>query len=184
MNVIQLMIDEHVYIKRMLKVMRQACLHIFNHEPVDYADFELMIEFVKEYADKHHHGKEEELLFNRILAETGELGDKLINYGMLVEHTQGRFFIHELELAIQRIKDGDQEAQLDLIANAISYTNLLDRHIDKEDHVVYTFAQRMLKPDTIELIDSECQDFEDKQTKLKIQEKYINLVESLELKYL
>jgi len=184
MNGIQLMIDEHVYIKRMIKVMRQACLLVYKHEPINYGDFELMIEFVKEYADKHHHGKEEQILFNRILDETGELGEKLITNGMMVEHGQGRFYIHELEEALQSVKDGNPDASIDVIANAVSYANLLSRHIDKEDNVVYTFALRELKSETIEQVNEECQEFEKKQVELNIQMKYIQMVEVLETKYL
>jgi hemerythrin-like domain-containing protein len=183
MNGIQLMIEEHVYIKRVLKVVRKMCLLVYKHKPIDFDDFEIVIDFVREYADKHHHGKEEELLFNRIIDETGEIGEKLITHGMMVEHFQGRFFIHELESALIELKKGKQEVIIDVIANAISYVNLLERHIDKEDKVVYTFAERKLKAETIEQINAECDIFEQKQAALSIQAKYKKVVQDLELKY-
>lgn len=64
MNCIELMVDEHKNIKRMLEVIRKYCSRILNGENVDYDDFYKIIEFVRNYADKHHHGKEETMLFN------------------------------------------------------------------------------------------------------------------------
>ncbi len=183
MNGLQLMVEEHVYIKRMLKVIRQACQLILEDKPVDYGDFALMIDFVREYADKHHHGKEEDILFNRIIEETGETGEKLITHGMMVEHLQGRLFIHDLEQAVEAVQKGNHDARLDVIANAISYTHLLNRHIDKEDDVVYPFADRKLKSETLEQIHGECAIFEGKQMTDRIQEKYVRLVSELEAKY-
>lgn len=183
MNGIALMIEEHVYIKRVLKVVRVICEQIYDHKPIDFEDFDLIIEFVREYADKHHHGKEEDFLFNRIVDETGDLGKKLITHGMLVEHFQGRFFIHELEANLLKVKEGKNEFIIDVIANAISYVNLLERHIDKEDAVVYTFAEKKLKSSTITEINEACEKFEAKQTALNIQERYIDMVNKLEAKY-
>lgn len=184
MDCIELMVNEHTYIKRMLEVVRKASLKVLFQDEIDYDDFAKMIEFIRKYADAHHHGKEEKLLFNRMVSEIGGAAEKLVNNGMLVEHDMGRFFIQELEQALEKVKKGDNEAKLDVIANAISYANLLTRHIDKEDKVVYTFAKRALTQETMETIDKECEDFEKEMSDKGIQEKYMKLLEELENKYL
>ncbi len=183
MNAITLMVDEHKVIKRMLAVIRKACYGVMNKEEINYEDFASMIDFVRSYADRHHHGKEEKILFNRMVDEIGGAAEKLIKYGMLVEHDLGRLYIKELEEALLKVKNGDEEAKLDVIANAISYTHLLHRHIDKEDAVVYTFAEKQLKPDTLNHVNIECKDFEEEMKLEKVQEKYLQLVEELEKKY-
>ena len=66
MECIQLMIDEHKNIKRMLAVIRKLCYKVLEQEKVDYEDFFKVIDFVRNYADRHHHGKEETLLFKRM----------------------------------------------------------------------------------------------------------------------
>lgn len=66
MNCIELMVEEHKYIKRVLAVIRKYCYRILNGETVQYEGFYKIIDFVRNYADKHHHGKEETMLFNRI----------------------------------------------------------------------------------------------------------------------
>ncbi|SHK25151.1 Hemerythrin-like domain-containing protein [Clostridium cavendishii DSM 21758] len=184
MNSIDLMIEEHKNIKRMLIVVRKACFRVLEGEEICYEDFTNFIAFIRNYADAHHHGKEEKMLFNRMVEELGGPAEKVVKFGMLVEHDQGRLFVKELEEAINKVKAGDKEAKIDVIANAVSYTNLLQRHIDKEDNVVYTFANRSLNKETIKRINEDCIVFENEAEKNKVQETYIKLLEELEAKYI
>jgi hemerythrin-like domain-containing protein len=184
MDGIALMIDEHKNIKRMLKVVRKACLGVMNGKEIDYTDFEKMIDFIRNYADKNHHGKEEKILFSRMVDEIGGAAEKLVKFGMLVEHDLGRMYIKEFEEALAKAKAGDNEAKLDIIANAVSYANLLNRHIDKEDNVVYSFAKRELSDETLSKVDIECAEFEEETSKAGIQSRYISILESLEQKYI
>ncbi len=161
MNAIELMMEEHKNIKVMLKIVRKVCFSVLEGNEINYEDFNKIVYFIKNYADSHHHKKEEIMLFNRMVDEIGETAEKVVKYGMLVEHDLGRLYISSLEEALTSFKNGNEEAKLDIIANAISYTNLLERHIHKEDNVIYKFAQRGLKEETINLINSECFDFED-----------------------
>lgn len=184
MNSIEVMVNEHKYIVRMLKVVRSATYEVLKGKDINYEDFDLMIEFIREYADKHHHGKEEKFLFKEMVNELGDLGSKLIRNGMLVEHDLGRFYISELCEALKRVKDGDEESKLDVIANAISYTHLLTRHIGKEDTVVYTFAEKQLSKETLELVNQQSEEFEKIAEEEGRQAHYITMLESLEKKYI
>lgn len=181
MNAIDLMMEEHKYILRMLKVVRKACYEVLQGAEINYEDFYSIIDFIKNYADGHHHNKEEIMLFNRMIDNLGALGEKTIKHGMLVEHDMGRLYIKNLNEAIEKVKNGDEEAKLDVIANAISYTELLQRHIDKEDNVIYKFAQRELKSDVLELVNMECVDYEKNNTHVK--DENILILEKLEQKY-
>lgn len=183
MDGIALMVEEHKNIKRMLKVVRKACLQGMDGKEINYSDFEKIIDFIKNYADKHHHEKEEIILFDKMVSEIGGPAEKLVKFGMLVEHNLGRLYIKDLEEALARAKEGDAEGKLDVIANAVSYTQLLFRHIDKEDNVAYTFAKRELSEETMNKINMECQDFEEEKSDLGIQNKYIEVLELLEEKY-
>ena len=184
MDSLELLVEEHKYIKRMLVVVRAVCLGVMKGEEINYEDFKDIIDFIRMYADKHHHGKEEKLLFNRMISEIGGLAEKLVKHGMLVEHDLGRQFIMGLEEALEKVRNGDDTFRLDVIANAISYTHLLYRHIDKEDAAVYPFAKRSLKKETLDTIDSETAEFEEKMELEGIQKKYIHKLEEMERKYL
>lgn len=182
MNYIDLMVEEHRNIKRMLSVIRKYCYKVLKNEEVDYTDFFGLIDFVRNYADKHHHGKEEQLLFDRMVKELGPTADKLVRNGMLVEHDLGRLHMQELEAAVNKVIAGDDEARLDVIANAISYTHLLHRHIDKEDNVVYQFAKKNLSQETQEILEEACNQFELDATEKNIQNKYIEMIHKFEEK--
>ena len=181
MSAIELMKNEHEYIKRMLSVVRNMCMEFIDEGELDYGDFECVIDFIRNFADGHHHNKEEILLFNRMVDNIDTIGEKLITHGMLVEHDLGRLYVSNLEKSLNQFKAGDNESKLDIIANAVSYTNLLSSHIDKEDRVIFEFANRELDRELLDIVDRECDKYEVENR--EIREKYINLLENLELKY-
>ncbi|MBE6053225.1 MAG: hemerythrin domain-containing protein [Clostridium sartagoforme] len=181
MNAIELMMEEHKNIKIMLKVVRKACFSILEGEEVNYDDFNKIISFIRIYADSHHHKKEEIMLFNRMVSEIGETAEKVVKHGMLVEHDLGRLYVTNLDEALLKLKNGNEEAKLDVIANAVSYTNLLERHIHKEDNIIYKFAERELSSNTINIINEECVKFENEFNDIK--EEYLSLLEELKSKY-
>lgn len=182
MKSIELMVDEHKYIKRMLIVLRQYSYKVVKGEEVDISDFYSMIDFVRNFADKHHHGKEEEILFREMMAHQGPVAEKLIKHGMLVEHDLGRLHMMDLEAALKELENGNDEAKIDIIANAVGYAALLTRHIDKEDNVVYPYAEKGLPEEVLRQIDDECEQFEIKARKEQVHQKYIAILEELEAK--
>lgn len=182
MTAVEIMMEEHRTIEPMLEVVRKACFQILEGKDVDYDDFYLIIDFIRNYADEYHHRKEENLLFNKMVEHLGLLGEKTIKHGMLVEHDLGRLYINNLEEALKNLKSGNEEAKLDVIANAISYTDLLKRHINKEDNVVYKFALRELKEDIIDVVNIEVMDYEEKNKATR--EKYMKILEQLKNKYI
>jgi len=166
----------------MLAVIRKYCFKVLKNKEVDYNDFYRIIDFVRNYADKHHHGKEEDYLFNRMVDEIKGPTEKLVKHGMLVEHDLGRLYMQNLEKALKALENGEEEAKIDIIANAVSYTDLLYRHIEKEDDVVYKFAERNLSKETLKKLDEDCKRIEKEAKEKGIQDKYINLIYELEEK--
>ncbi|MDU1320214.1 MAG: hemerythrin domain-containing protein [Clostridium botulinum] len=182
MNSIELMVNEHKNIKRMLAVIRKYCFKVLKNQQLHYNDFYRIIDFVRNYADKHHHGKEEDYLFNRMIEEIKGPTEKLVKHGMLVEHDLGRLYMQNLEKALKALENGEEEAKIDIIANAVSYTDLLYRHIEKEDDVVYKFAERNLSKESLKKLDEDCKRIEKEAKEKGIQDKYINLIYELEEK--
>ncbi|MFR0779226.1 MAG: hemerythrin domain-containing protein [Zhenhengia sp.] len=183
MKAIEIMMNEHRVIERLIIVVRQICKGIMNGEPICYEDFEKIIDFIRVYSDEHHHGKEEKCLFNQMLVHLGALGEKLIKGGMLVEHDLGRLYVKDLEEALERVKAGDEESKLDVIANAISYTHLLTRHIAKEDELIYPFALNKLPEEIVEEVNKACLAFEQEAAQKGVQDSYLEVLSKLEEKY-
>ena len=182
MSGIDLLIEEHKYVIRMLGVIRKACLNFMDNKEINYDDFEKMISFVREFADGHHHKKEEVFLFNQMVENLGETGKNVITHGMLVEHDLGRSYMRNLEEALNKYKNGQMEAKLDIVANAVSYTNLLENHIHKEDNVIFNFAKRSLKEEVLTTVDKVC--FEYEEENYHTREENIGILKSLEEKYI
>lgn len=182
MNTVELMKKEHEYVSRMLVVIRKMCMNLIDNRAIDCGDFYSVVDFIRNFADGHHHHKEEIFLFNMMVEHLGEVGNKLITHGMLVEHDQGRLFVANLEKALGDYEDGQKEAVLDIIGNSIAYTNLLSSHIDKENDVVFSFASRKLDKAIADQIDEKCRQYEVDNEATR--EKYISLLENLEAKYL
>ena len=59
MKSIDIMVEEHQNIRRMLNVIREISYRVMTNGEYELDDFPLVIDFVRNYADKLHHGKEE-----------------------------------------------------------------------------------------------------------------------------
>lgn len=108
----------------------------------DIADIREMVHFLRLFADKCHHGKEEGLLFPAmekvgIPNQGGTIGQ------MLLEHTQGRQFI----AAMAASSEGDSLKADSFIQAATGYVRLMRAHIEKENTVLFPMGDRMLPPD-------------------------------------
>ena len=184
MDAIELMVSEHKNIKRMLKVIRSMSIKVLNNEFEQYEDFNKVIDFVRNYADKHHHAKEETILFKKMAEELDETIAKGPLAAMFVEHDEGRLYMSNLEAALAKLKAGDKDSRVDIIANSICYTDLLNRHIDKEDTAIYNFARRALSKAALEDVEEKCEAVERIADENRTQQKYIKLLEEFEGKYL
>jgi hemerythrin-like domain-containing protein len=181
---IELMIEEHKNILKLIEVIKNACCGILDGAEVNIEDFEKMIQFCRNYADKHHHGKEEVILFKKMTEKLGALAEKLINHGMLVEHDLGRLYMSELETSLNQYKNDPKTIyKLGIIGGATGYANLLTRHIDKEDNAVYKFAEKQLSPEVLETVDELVRSFEKEAEEQSIQKKYLAILDELTKKY-
>ena len=172
------MMKEHEDIKRVLSVVRKLCINILNTKEVNYEAFDMAIDFIRNYADKHHHSKEEEILFKRMTQELPHTEGPIL--GMYSEHDLGRLYIGNLEESLKRVKDGDLDSKVDIIGSAMAYADLLSRHIQKEDSAIYKFAERQLSESALKEIEERCSEVENNACVNKLQDKYLKIVEKLE----
>lgn len=181
---IELMVEEHDHILELLTVIRKACCGILEGQEVDDGDFRKMIAFARNYADKHHHGKEEQILFQEMTKRLGQIGVNLIQHGMLVEHDLGRLHMSNLETALNQYRDDPKTIyKLNILAEAAGYANLLQRHIEKENQIVYTYAEKNLTQDILQSVDERVQEFEKNAQQAKTQETYLQMLRELKEKY-
>ena len=156
-----LMMQEHVKIRRMCDAIRVVCTRILEGAEVPVADLRDIIVYVREYSDQHHHAKEEKFLFPAMVEHLGKPAENLVTHGMLVEHDLGRAHVLELENTLYVYEDTKSiDAKLDIIVEAMGYAKLLIAHTNKEDAVVYSFAERNLDPKVFDEVDEGCAAYE------------------------
>ena len=106
--------------------------------PIEIEDLEEMVNFLRLFADKCHHGKEEGLYFPSleqvgIPREGGPIGV------MLEEHIAGRALIAKMTAAL-----AGEFAPEDFANAASRYIDLLQAHIEKENLVLFVMGDQRL----------------------------------------
>lgn len=185
MNSVGILVEEHRQILRMLDVMHCASLHLLSGSPVDGEDWRGMVAFVRQYADRIHHGKEENYLFKMIVDEMGEVGDNLIRRGMMVEHDIGRLYSSDLDAAITAYEaEPIDENRLSILVAAGSYEKLLRRHIQKENDTVFPFGEKILSKAATAWVEERVHHFEQEQANINERETQLARLRELEKIYI
>lgn len=181
---VDILVNEHENIKRMAVVMRAASLSVMKGTRLLVSDFDQMVDFIRNYADKHHHMKEENVLFDYMKKELGDPAEKLITYGMMVEHDLGRLHMMELDEALREYEVSmSDDSKLDVIVNTTAYTYLINRHIDKENAAVFSFGEKNLTNASLDAVNNKTRAIEEAAAAQGVQEKYLDMLKNLEEKY-
>ena len=124
------LVDEHGWIKRLLALIPGMVSEIRASGEMDTGLLLATVDFIRGYADRFHHMKEEDILFDYTDREA-----EIIQV-ILEEHDRARGFVRALDRAIE---DADHNA---LCASLTSYHELLTEHITKEDEILYPHIDR------------------------------------------
>ncbi|NLD17138.1 MAG: hypothetical protein GX666_06070 [Tissierellia bacterium] len=153
---ITVLVDEHKNILNFTNILEEKLVEVLETKKVDTDYFRKCIRFIREYADAHHHQKEEGILFEKMLEELGDVASKLIRNGMLVEHDLARFTVGEWEEALRAYdEEPDSLHELNILTHGMTYVHLLRRHATKEDDVLYPFAEKNLSEESIKWVNEE-----------------------------
>lgn len=140
---IQILMDEHRLIERVLGSLETWTVEVGRGLPPERLTLADYARFFRGFADACHHGKEEDLLFQRMLErgmprQTGPLAV------MFHEHVLGRAKVAALHALGQGEGPlGPVDVELAL-ASSSAFVELLRAHILKEDGILYPMAERML----------------------------------------
>lgn len=142
-NVTHVMGEEHQLILRMITLVEQNTRLMEDGRFRNWQFFLDAVDFIRTYADRFHHAKEEDVLFVA-LVENGMPAKNSPIEAMHMEHDQGRALVRALEAAARQALAGDEGKIPQIAANAKGYAKLLRAHIDKEDQILYPLAERLL----------------------------------------
>ncbi|HEY5513246.1 MAG TPA: hemerythrin domain-containing protein [Geomonas sp.] len=135
--------DEHQLILRMLALLEKNALLTEQGSFSDYRFYLDGVDFIRNYADRFHHAKEEDVLFEALI-ENGMPRANSPVAAMLMEHDLGRAFVRGMEEAATRALNGEAGQTEAIVANARGYLELLREHISKEDEILYPLAERVI----------------------------------------
>jgi hemerythrin-like domain-containing protein len=174
---------EHQAILLMIRVLDKMSDRLESGGEVDTSHLEKAVEFIKVFADKCHHGKEEDLLFPAmekagIPRSGGPLGV------MLHEHVLGRGYVKAMAEAVAGINKGDRGAGARFAENARNYSALLSQHIFKEDNILYPMADGRLSAAQQDELTVCFADVEEKVVGHGKHEEFHRLLKDLEAAYL
>src|SRR4030042_1391269 len=124
---------EHRLIERMIDVMKEQLVFIEKEKNVDPEWIETAVDFIRTYADRCHHGKEEDILFRDLGGKKLTDEHKRTMEELVEEHRLGRKITGRLVEANAKYVQGSQEA-LSVIMDCIkSLVEFYPKHIEKED---------------------------------------------------
>jgi hemerythrin-like domain-containing protein len=147
MDPLRILMDEHRQIERLL-----GALDVFAADPTTDADprgrLRRLVTVVRGFADKAHHGKEEDLLFVA-MEQAGfpsQFGPLAV---MRHEHDVGREHVGALAVLAEPGEVWTEDERRVLRTRATAFSSLLRAHIQKEDQVLYPMAEGQLSGDEL-----------------------------------
>ncbi|HET57275.1 MAG TPA: cation-binding protein [Deltaproteobacteria bacterium] len=128
---------EHRLIERMISLIRVALPEIESTRRVDPVFIDAAVDFIRVYADRTHHGKEEDILFREL--ETRSLSDehRRIMNELVDEHIFGRQTTKALVEANERYRSGDKSALNGIVESLKTLCGFYPEHIAKEDKIFF-----------------------------------------------
>jgi hemerythrin-like domain-containing protein len=134
---------EHRIIEKILGAMARLVEVMETSQETSPADIAAMVEFMRTFADRCHHGKEEKLLFP--VLELKGVPVSGCPLGILIhEHTKGRTLVNALSESAATHAAGNLEAKETLLASMKGLLELYPSHIWKEDYLLFPLTDKIL----------------------------------------
>lgn len=135
--------QEHQDIQHVIDLMEQMSNRLVSGDSSMVPPLREAVDFVRGFADRCHHDKEEKLLFPALEAsgvprQGGPIGV------MLHEHDLGRRYISGVSQGLDDYEAGKEGAADEVAKNVKGYAELLRAHIQKENMVLFPMAEKVL----------------------------------------
>ncbi|MBM3148945.1 MAG: hemerythrin [Chloroflexi bacterium] len=169
---------EHQIILMVLDAAEREAQSIQASGKVQAERIEQMLDFFRNFADRCHHAKEEELLFVKMQERGMPVRGGPIAV-MLQEHDEGRRRVRAVAEALSQARSGDVSAVASVRDNLSAYIQLLRAHIDKEDHILYPMADRLFTPEDQQALTEAFEKVEAEEIGEGVHERYHQLAHDL-----
>jgi hemerythrin-like domain-containing protein len=166
---------EHRLIERMIGLIKKRLKQIQEINQVDPLFIDTVVDFIRIYADRTHHGKEEDILFRALAKKKMSDQDKRIMDELLEEHVLGRKTTRELVEANAQYRKGEKSALSVITAKLGMLGDFYPRHIEKEDKIFFPAYMKYLSEAEDQLMLKAFWEFD----RQMIHEKYRSVIQAL-----
>jgi hemerythrin-like domain-containing protein len=166
---------EHRLIERLISVIKDTLLKIESTQKIDPVFVDNVIDFIRTYADRTHHGKEEDILFKEMSKRAMSAKDQRVMEELIEEHVFGRQTTKALAEANTRYRNSDESALADITDQLRILAEFYPNHIEKEDKVFFPAYSTYLSNEEDQKMLAEFYEFD----RSMIHEKYRSVVEGL-----
>jgi len=156
---IDVLMEEHRLIEQVLGSLESFAIAVDGGLGIERSLVKEYGEFFRGFADAYHHGKEEDILFQRMI-ERGFPTDSGPLAVMLHEHTEGRARVAVLREAGQAEGAVEATERQGILTAAGEFIPLLRQHILKEDRILYPMALRALTGPELDQMETAFETFE------------------------
>ena len=166
---------EHRLIEQMVNLLRAEIDRITNRKTVNVILVEQAVDFFRTYADRTHHGKEEDILFRELDKRPLSSTDRRVMAELVQEHVFGRQTTRALVAANTRYRNGDDAALAEVAQHLQTLAEFYPKHIAKEDKVFFPAARAYFSEEEDQAMLAEFWEFD----RQMIHEKYMAVVDEL-----
>ncbi len=171
-----LLMIEHRLIERMVVVIRRRLDVVRLSGEIDPLFADATADFIRTYADRTHHGKEEDILFRELETRALSPEHRRMMDELKRDHAWGRAMTKGVVEATARYRDGDRKALADVTEHLQALLELYPKHIQKEDTVFFPAARAYFTYEEDQAMLAEFWKFD----RAMVHEKYRGVVEGLE----
>ena len=158
---------EHRLIERMIEIVESALGDAQSTGSIDPHVVDATVDFIRVYADRTHHGKEEDILFRDLQKKSLSNEDERVMKELIEEHAFGRETTGSLVEANERYRAGDASALGDVISHLRMLAGFYPRHIEKEDKMFFPASRRYFSDDEEQAMLAEFWEFDRKMIHVK-----------------
>jgi hemerythrin-like domain-containing protein len=124
---------EHRLIEQIIPIIDEKTAEIRDTGVADVKFIDTAVDFIRTYADRCHHGKEEQILFRELKKKQMSKKDTKIMKELVAEHVRGRQLTRSLLEAKERYLSGNKKALSDILDLLTELAKFYPKHIEKED---------------------------------------------------
>jgi len=166
---------EHRLIEQIIPLIATEIRNIRGNRKVDVVFIEHAVDFFRTYADRVHHGKEENILFAELAKKPLSENLTRILKELTDEHVMARKTVLALFEAGREYRNGHEDRLETIISGLTDLINLYPGHIEKEDKHFFFPAMDCF---TLQEQDRMLEAFWEFDRKM-IHEKYQNIMEQM-----